>query len=415
MSLDKIEAEIEKELAQLSAEGRAKAPERVIIEVIPPSGEKGPRFKIRGSEKEFIRMNSNGYLGLAYDKRLKKAAHGATEKLGVGPTAVRFIDGTYEPHVDLEEKLAKFHRKEGAKIFSSAYMANLGLALSITNPRTFYISDELNHNSIIRSLRIAGVKSENKSVFKHNDIDDLAKKLGEVSAGIERVVVVFDGVFSMRGDNAPMDRIVKTCREFDSKFKDGVISVVDDSHGTAAYGETGRGTPEVANGIGFDIITSTMGKGIGSNGGYVATSAKVIELMRQRADTYIYTNPVAVADAAASSKSLEIIDSKEGKNLLARVKENALYFRKHIEGMGYETLPGQHPIVPVLVRDTMKTRKLVSALFDRGILVVGLTFPVVPKGDETIRTQLCANHTKSDIDYVLDSFGKAGREIGIIH
>jgi glycine C-acetyltransferase len=414
VALDRIENEIDRELKQLSDEGRAKAPERVIVGVIPPKGESGPRFKLMGSEKEFIRMNSNGYLGLAYDMRLKAAAHGATEKLGVGPTAVRFIDGTYAPHIELEGRLAKFHKKQAAKIFSSAYMANLGLALSITNAKTFYISDELNHNSIIRSLRIAGVSKENKSVYKHNQIEDLGKKLAEVPAGIERVIVVFDGVFSMRGDNAPMEKIVKVCEENHARFKDGVISVVDDSHGTAAYGATGRGTPEIARGMNVDIITSTMGKGIGSNGGYIASSSKVIELVRQRADTYIYTNPVAVADAASSSKSLEIIDSPEGSKLLAKVAENAKHFRKNIEGMGYETLPGQHPIVPVLVRDTMKTRKLVQALFEKGILVVGLTFPVVPKGDETIRAQNCALHTRADLDYVIDSFQKAGKEIGII-
>lgn len=414
MSLERLEKEIDRELKQIEDEGRSKAPERVIVGVISPSGEKGPRFKLKGSDKEYIRMNSNGYLGLAYDGRLKKAAHEVTDKLGVGPAAVRFIDGTYGPHIELEERLAKFHRKEAAKIFSSAYMANLGLALVLTNPKTFYISDELNHNSIIRSLRVAGVAKDNKSVFKHNNMEDLAKKLGEVPAGMERVIVIFDGVFSMRGDNAPMDKIVKVCSEFDSKFKDGVISVVDDSHGTAAYGATGRGTPEISNGMNVDIVTSTMGKGIGSNGGYIAASKKVIELVRQRADTYIYTNPVAVADAAASTKALDIIDSPEGAKLLSNVRENALYFRKHIEGMGYETLPGQHPIVPVLVRDTMKTKRLVNALFEKGIMVVGLTFPVVPKGDETIRTQMCANHTKADLDYVIDAFNKAGKEIGII-
>ncbi len=414
MALDKLAIEIDKELKQIADDGRSKAPERIIVGVLPPSGDNGPRFKLKGSDKEYIRMNSNGYLGLAYDKRLRQAAHEATEKLGVGPTAVRFIDGTYEPHVELEVKLAKFHKKEAAKIFSSAYMANLGLALVLTNAKTFYISDELNHNSIIRSIRIAGVAKENKSVFRHNNIEDLQKKLGEVPAGIERVIVLFDGVFSMRGDNAPMDKIVKICSEFDGKFKDGVITVVDDSHGTAAYGATGRGTPEISNGMSVDIVTSTMGKGIGSNGGYIAASGKVIELVRQRADTYIYTNPVAVADAAASSKSLDIIDSKEGSKLLANVKENAKYFRMHIEGMGYETLPGQHPIVPVLVRDTEKTRKLVNALFEKGILVVGLTFPVVPKGDETIRTQMCANHTKADLDNVIDAFKKTGKELGII-
>ncbi|MFH1447778.1 MAG: aminotransferase class I/II-fold pyridoxal phosphate-dependent enzyme [Candidatus Micrarchaeota archaeon] len=414
MALERLDIEIYKELEIIKSEGRAKAPERVIVGYIPPSGDKGPRFKLKGSEKEYVRMNSNGYLGLAYDERLKSAAHGVTGKLGVGPTAVRFIDGTYEPHVELEERLAGFHKKEAAKIFSSAYMANLGLALAITNKKTYYISDELNHNSIIRSLRVAGVKRENKAVFKHNDVGDLEAKLKEVPGEMERVVVVFDGVFSMRGDNAPMKDILNACDGHNGKFKDGVITVVDDSHGTAAYGETGRGTPEVTDAMGVDIITSTMGKGIGSNGGYIVASRNVIEIVRQKADTYIYTNPVAVADAAASTKALGIIDSDEGKTMLVRVIDNAKYFRKHIEGIGYETIPGQHPIVPVLVRDTDKTRKLVNALYEKGILVVGLMFPVVPKGDETIRTQMCAAHTKTDLDYVIRAFEKSGKELGIV-
>ncbi len=414
MSLDKLDSELNKELEIIKGEGRAKSPERVIVGYLPPSGDNGPRFMLKGSDKKYLRMNSNGYLGLAYDERLKNAAHEVTEKLGVGPTAVRFIDGTYEPHVKLESKLAEFHKKEAGKIFSSAYMANLGLALSITNKSTYYISDELNHNSIIRSLRVAGVKRENKTVFKHNDVNDLKEKLAVVPKGMDRIVVVFDGVFSMRGDNAPMKEILSVCKEYDGKFKDGVITVVDDSHGTAAYGVTGRGTPEITGATDVDIITSTMGKGVGSNGGYVVASEKVIEMVRQKADTYIYTNPVAVADAAASTKALEIIDSDEGAEMLKKVMENAKYFRKHIEEIGYETIPGQHPIVPVLVRDTGKTRALVNSLYENGILVVGLTFPVVPKGDETIRTQMCATHTKSDLDYAIDAFETAGKEMGAI-
>ena len=414
MPLDKLNSTILNELAQIEEEGRSKSPERIITGVVSGTDGAAPRLKLEGSDQSFLRMNSNGYLGLANDERLKKAAHDATEKYGVGPTAVRFIDGTAVPHVELEKRLAAFHKMEAAKIFSSAYMANLGLALAITNKTTYYISDALNHNSIIRALRIAGVSRENKAIYKHNDMPELRKRLEEVPAGMTRVIVIFDGVFSMRGDNAPMREIVDLAKEFNDKFEDGVITVVDDSHGTGAYGATGRGTPEISDGMDVDIITSTMGKAFCSNGGYVAASKGVIEMVRQRADTYIYTNPIAVADAAATLTSLDILDSEEGLGLLKTLRENAKYFREKIEGLGYETIPGQHPIIPVLIRDTTKAKAMVKGLYDRGILVVGLTFPVVPKGDETLRIQMCANHATADLDYVVKAFEELGKEQGVI-
>ena len=372
----------------------------------PARAGKGPRVLLEGQgAREFLKMNSNGYLGLAQDPRLIEAEDAASRALGVNPGAVRFIDGTTRYHKELEEKLAAFHQREAAKVFSCAYMANLGVAIALCTRNTYVISDELNHNSIVRALRIAGVPSANKGIYEHNDVHELAKALDNVPAGTERVIVIFDGVFSMRGDYAPLKDIVKVCKTRHGKFRDGVLTIVDDSHGTAAYGLTGRGTPEVAGESDVDVITSTLGKAFGAEGGYAASTAEIIEIVRQRADTYIYTNPVSPGAANAGMPSLAIVDSAEGRQKIAAVKQNAEYFRKGIEGLGFETIPGVHPIVPVLIRDTGRVRAMVKALFEHGILATGLAFPVVPAGDETIRIQLSAAHTRADLDYVLETFG----------
>ncbi len=408
MSLDKLNLSLEKEIKKLKKEGRAKIKERVITGYIPPTGKQGPRYVLKGVERKFIRMNSNSYLSLSNHPLLISAADKATKKFGVGPGAVRFIDGTFSLHVELEKKIAEFTGKQSAKIFNSAYTSNCGLALSIGNKKTFWIGDQLNHNSIIRSMRIAGVPSENKAIFRHNDLDDLKRCLDGVNEDMERVVVVFDGIFSMRGDNAPIDRIKEITQSYHSKFKDGVITVVDDSHGIGAYGETGRGTPEFCS-ASPDIIVGTFGKAFGVNGGFIAASSAVAEAVRQKADTYIYTNPLSVADCAAALKALEICDSNEGKTLLLNLKKRTLQFRRGLESQKLESISGPHPVVPLVVRDTEKTHEMVNNLFEQGVLVVGLTFPVVPKGDETIRFQINAAHTEDDINYVLDLLQKIGK------
>jgi glycine C-acetyltransferase len=250
-------------------------------------------------------------------------------------------------------------------------------------------------------MRISNIPRGNKGIYKHNDMQDLQKCLAAVPREMERVVVVFDGIFSMRGDHAPIDQILAICRTFDSKFKDGVITVVDDSHGIGAYGDTGRGTPEHCQAV-PDIIVGTFGKAFGVNGGFIAASATVVEAVRQQADTYIYTNPLSVADCAAACKALEICDSDQGTGLLQTLKQRTRQFREGLKTLGKESIPGPHPVVPLMVRDTSATDKLVRHLYEQGVLVGGLTFPVVPKGDETIRFQINAAHTPADIDAVLD-------------
>ncbi|HKJ98558.1 MAG TPA: aminotransferase class I/II-fold pyridoxal phosphate-dependent enzyme, partial [Desulfotignum sp.] len=400
MRTDKLDISLEQELSSLKAEGRAKSPERIIEAYIPPKDEKGPRYRLADSSLEFMRFNSNAYLSLSNHPELIETADAATRNFGVGPGAVRFIDGTFVHHVRLEERIAGFVNKPGAKIFNSAYTANCGLALSISSKKTHWIGDQLNHNSIIRAMRISNVPKANKGIFAHNDMADLKRCLDAVAPDMERVVVVFDGIFSMRGDYAPIHEIVRICKRYADRFKDGVITVVDDSHGIGAFGDTGRGTPEFCNAW-PDVVVGTFGKAFGVNGGFIAGSQILVEAVRQKADTYIYTNPLSVADCAAAVKAIDICDSSQGKNLLAHLKEQTARFRQGLDRLGMESIAGPHPVVPLMVRDTARTHDLVTYLYENGVLVVGLTFPVVPKGDETIRFQINACHTPDDIDQVL--------------
>lgn len=401
MALTQLDAALAHELIALQEEGRAKPPERIITGYLAGREGHGPRYTLQDEEGQFIRMNSNSYLSLSHHPRLIAAADAATHSCGVGPGAVRFIDGTFHYHVSLEKRIARFVDKPAAKIFNSAYTSNCGMALAIGNKKTHWIGDQLNHNSIIRAMRIAGVPSGQKSIYRHNDMNDLRRCLEEVKDGIERVVVIFDGIFSMRGDYAPIDKICKLTRQYEDRFRDGIITVVDDSHGIGAYGTTGRGTPEFS-GAQPDIIIGTFGKAFGVNGGFISASETVIEAVRQKADTYIYTNPLSVADCAAAQTALEICDSEEGRQRLEGLRTRTGQFRQGLDRLGFESIPGPHPVVPLLVRDTARTHELVRFLFENKVLVVGLTFPVVPKGDETLRFQINSAHTEADVDSVLE-------------
>jgi glycine C-acetyltransferase len=402
MSLEKLNAALVAEVGKLEQEGRAKAPERIIAGYVAASGERGPRYRLRGSDREFIRMNSNSYLSLSHQPALLEAADEASRTFGAGPGAVRFIDGTATPHVELEARIAAFAGRPAAKIFNSAYTSVLGLAIALTDPETYWIGDDLNHNCIIRAMRIANVARDRRAIFGHNDVADLARHLDEVPEGIDRVIVIFDGIFSMRGDNAPVAELVELVARHDDRFREGAITVMDDSHGFGAYGATGRGTEEHC-GAKVDVLVGTFGKAFGVNGGFVAASPEAIEAIRQKADTYIYTNPLGAADAAAALRAVEIADGPEGRTRLANLTARTLQFRRGLEALGLESIPGPHPIVPLLVRDTSRVREMVRGLYDRGVLAVGLTFPVVPRGDETIRFQVNAAHTAADIDEVLDA------------
>src|SRR6476620_3746747 len=319
MSLAKLNAALTGEVAALEQEGRAKAPERVITGYLPPKDGRGPRYRLQGSDRDYIRMNSNSYLSLSFHPALLEAADEASRAFGAGPGAVRFIDGTFAPHVELEASVARFVGRPAARVFNSAYTTMLGLAITLSGPDTFWVGDALNHNCIIRAMRIANVPSVQRAIFKHNDVADLDGHLARVPDGTGRVIVIFDGIFSMRGDHAPLGEIAAVVARHESRFRDGIVTVMDDSHGVAAYGATGRGTEEHCKAR-VDIFIGTFGKAFGVNGGFVAASPVIIESVRQKADTYIYTNPLGAADCAAAIAAVGVADSAEGRERLTHLK-----------------------------------------------------------------------------------------------
>ncbi len=399
------------QLAALASQGRRKGQELIVTAIRPGRDGYGPRVLLAGQgEREFLRMNSNSYLGLSFHPRVIAAAAAAAEGFGAGPGAVRFISGTYAPHVALEERLARFHGRKSALLFSAAYAAMVGILPQLIDGETAVISDSLNHNCIINGIRLA--KPAAKAIYPHRDLAELERQLKAHRTQAKRAVVVTDGIFSMRGDHAPLAGIAALCERYQDDYAEGVILVVDDSHGVGAFGPTGRGTEEYA-GARADVLVATLGKALGVNGGYVVAEPEVIALLRETAPLYVYSNPLTPAETAAALAALDILDSAEGLELLVTLRRHTARFRSGLRDLGYETFDGDHPIVPLLVRDTQKTAALVAQLFAKGILATGLNFPVVPKGDEEIRFQLSASHTERDIEYVLEVLGeKRGGGVG---
>ncbi len=399
MPVKNLNSALKQALGELKAKGTAKGEEMIITAVKPAEGKRGPRYYVEGEgDKGFVKMNANSYLGMSLRKDVIEAEEDAARKFGAGPGSVRFISGTYAAHIALEKKLATFLDREAAMLFSSAYVTSMGVVVPLTTSETVFVSDELNHNCIIQSMRLS--RPAAKAIYKHNDMADCEAKLKESVGKGKRVLVVTDGIFSMRGDNAPLDELVEICKKYDAQFEEGVISVVDDSHGIGALGKTGRGTEEYLN-TKVDILIGTLGKAFGINGGFVTGSSTIIEYLRETAPMYIYSNPITVSEASAAMKAVEILDSPEGLKILEHLGRMTRRFEDGIKAAGYETIEGPHPVVPLMVRDTQKTNEIVKHLTANGVLATGLNFPVVPKGDEEIRFQVCADHTESDIDYVI--------------
>ncbi|MFH1374846.1 MAG: aminotransferase class I/II-fold pyridoxal phosphate-dependent enzyme [bacterium] len=399
MSVTKLNSALDRDLNELKAKGTAKGKEMVITGVKLAGGKNGARYFIEGEgDKEFIKMNANSYLGMSLRKDVIEAEEEAARQFGVGPGSVRFISGTYQAHIELEKKISTFLDREAAMLFSSAYVTSMGVIVPLTTKETVFVSDELNHNCIIQSMRLS--RPAGKFIYKHNDMADFEAKLKDSIGKGKRALVVTDGIFSMRGDYAPLDKLVEICKKYDSEFEEGVISIVDDSHGIGALGKTGRGTEEYLN-TRVDIMIGTLGKAFGVNGGFVTSSATIIEYLRETAPMYIYSNPITVSEASAAMKAINILDSPEGLKILEHLGKMTLRFETGLKDAGYETIEGPHPVVPLMVRDTQKTTDLVKFLTQNGVLATGLNFPVVPKGDEEIRFQVSASHTEADIDYVI--------------
>ena len=398
MPNERLDLILAAELVELAETGTAKGAEWVVTEVVPPRGGLGPRYRLAGHDGDFLRMNSNSYLGLTHHPAVADAEAAATHRFGTGPGAVRFISGTYQAHIDLERRLAGFHGRESAVVYSSAYAAVISALAALITPTTVILSDELNHNCIINAIRMA--RPGHRSVYPHLDYAALDESLEDAAGKGSRAIVVTDGVFSMRGDFADLSVINEVATRHDSSFPENVVVVVDDSHGVGAYGGTGRGTEEATNGK-ADLLIGTLGKAFGVNGGYMTGTRTLATFLREKGPMYIYSNPITAGEAAAADMSVSILDSPEGSELLTHLSAMTERFEAGLLASGFETIPGPHPIVPLLVRDTERTAALVAHLFENAVLATGLNYPVVPRGDEEIRFQVNADHTVADIDYVL--------------
>lgn len=399
---DKLIKLLEQRVNEIRAAGAAKSVERVISAVVPAQGERGPRFMLEGQgDKLFLRMNANAYLGLSFNSQMVGAEDSAVRAFGTGPGAVRFISGTWAPHTELERRLAAFHGREAAMLFSSAYTAVMGLLPALITPQTAVFSDALNHNCIINAIRLSAPKE--KQVYAHLSMPELERHLESASRTCDRALIVTDGVFSMRGDYAPLAEIIALARHYETEYSEGVLVIVDDSHGIGALGDGGRGTEEIAKSGPADILVATLGKALGVNGGYVVANATIVDFLRETSPFYIYSNPITPGEAAAGIKALEILDSACGAALLKHLREMIARFEQGLDDLGLETIRGPHPVTPLLVRDTRRTQQIVERLFERGILATGLGYPVVPKGEEEIRFQISADHTPADIDQALEA------------
>lgn len=409
---------LQAEVARIDETKTSKRQEKVIDGF---TTEASPKALINGKEVRIF--NSNDYLGLRFHPKLKQAEHEASEKFGTGPGAVRFISGSLKIHTDLEAALAKFHNREAGMIFSSAFAANLAVLFCLTKGQSkdsvvggnvLVISDELNHRSIIDGIRLGNLGSEQKAIFKHMDTTDLERVLSESVGKFDRVLVVTDGVFSMLGEYQHLKAVREVVDRFDEKFSDGVLLVVDDCHGVGIAGDTGRGVEEV-EGVQADVLVGTMGKAMGSDGGYVVANKVIIDYLRESAATYIYSNNISPGTAGAALAAVTLLSESEGSELLKKSSENVQLFKQLMKEAGFVfAAESVHPIQPVLIADAVKTKSLADQLLDAGFLVTNINYPVVAKGKDEIRVQISALHTKEDIEVFVKAATEIGKGLGII-
>jgi glycine C-acetyltransferase len=343
---------------------------------------------------ELLNLCANNYLGLANHAAIVEAAHEALDRWGYGMASVRFICGTQALHRQLEERLAAFLGTDDTILFSSCFDANGGLFEALLTEEDAVISDQLNHASIIDGIRLCKAQ---RLRYANGDMDELEARLREAAQARYRLIAT-DGVFSMDGYYAKLDQICDLAERHDA------LVMVDDSHAVGFVGETGRGTHERCGVIErVDILTGTLGKAVGgAAGGYVSGRAEIVELLRQRARPYLFSNSLAPAVVAASLRALDLIE--ESDDLRARLHDNTASFRSRMTELGFDVLPGEHPIVPVMIGDEVRAARLSQALVERGVYAVSFSFPVVPRGTARIRTQMSAAHEPADLDLAVDAF-----------
>ena len=409
---------LQKELDRI---GQAKTSKR--FEKIIEGFTKDPAPRALIGNKPYRIFNSNDYLGLRFHPHLKAAEHTASEKFGTGPGAVRFISGTLQVHRDLEKEIAAFHGRDDAIVFSSAFATNLAVlfclskgqaADSVVGGNTLVISDALNHRSIIDGIRVANLPKEQRQVFNHLDLADLDRILMQSRGAFARVVIVTDGIFSMLGEAQDLKKLHHIIESHDSAFEEGILLVVDDAHGIGAFGKTGRGTEEVFHAK-ADLLVGTLGKAFGADGGYVVADQVIIDYLRESAATYIYSNSISPGTAGAALAALKLVQTPTGVKLLAKLEENRHLFQSGMQKAGFTfAAHSTHPIQPVLIGDAAKTSVLKEALFEAGILVTNINYPVVPKGRDEIRVQISAAHTEEDLQIFINEITQIGKRLGIL-
>ena len=388
-----IQRDISAELDEIRSAGLFKA-ERVIV------SPQGSSIRV-GDGQEVLNFCANNYLGLADDPRIISAAKEAIDRWGYGLASVRFICGTQDVHKQLEQRISGFLGTEDTILYSSCFDANGGLFETLLGEQDAVISDELNHASIIDGIRLSKAR---RLRYRNRDMADLEAQL-KASADARRRLIATDGVFSMDGYLAPLGEICDLAEHY------GAMVMVDDSHAVGFVGARGRGTPEL-HGVSdrVDIVTGTLGKAMGgASGGYTSGRREIIDLLRQRSRPYLFSNSVAPAVVGASLKVLDLLET--GDDLRARLRENTAWFRERMTGLGFDILPGDHPIVPVMIGDAARATQMADLLLEKGVYVIGFSYPVVPVGKARIRTQLSAAHSRDDLRTAAAAFAAVRAEM----
>ncbi len=395
MAYRSLKQAVTDQLAEIRASGLYKA-ERQIL---------GPQGAlVRVAQGEVINLCANNYLGLANHPDVRQAAIDGLKQHGYGMASVRFICGTQDLHKRLEQAISTFLGTDDTILYSSCFDANTGLFETLLDERDAVISDALNHASLIDGIRLCKAK---RFRYAHSDMNDLEAKLKEASSCRLRLIAT-DGVFSMDGDPAKLDEIVALAERYDAAV------VVDDSHATGVLGKGGRGTPDhfgVADRI--DLITSTLGKALGgAAGGFTSGRSEIIELLRQRSRPYLFSNALPPVITAATLQALKLV--AQGEALRTTLRENTAFFRSQLTALGFTLIPGDHPIIPIMLGEAKLATQMADRLLREGIYVVGFSYPVVPKGQARIRVQISAAHTRAQLERAVQAFAAVGRELGVI-
>jgi glycine C-acetyltransferase len=359
---------------------------------------------IRVARGEVINLCANNYLGLANHPEVIQAAEEGLRHYGFGMASVRFICGTQDQHKQLEEAISQFLGTEETILYTSCFDANTGLFETILNEQDAVISDALNHASLIDGIRLCKAK---RFRYAHSDMHELEAVLRQAVEAPVRLIAT-DGVFSMNGDCAKLDRITELAEQYDA------VVLVDDSHATGVLGDQGKGTPTYFGvSAKVDLITSTLGKALGGgSGGFTSGRREIIELLRQRSRPYLFSNALPPVMTAAALKALDLVI--QGEDLRATIRAHAKFFRSNLETLGFRIIPGDHPIIPVMLGEAELATRMAGRLLEEGIYVIGFSFPVVPKGQARIRVQMSAAHTRGNLEKALLAFAKVGRELCVI-